>query len=61
VYVFHNLRALKRVRLADEEKLQRLDKDAEALMERLVEEESESESESESEFEVQADEELNSD
>jgi hypothetical protein len=43
----------------DEGKLQRLEKDAEAVLERLVEEEPESESESE--FEVEADEELNSD
>jgi hypothetical protein len=44
--------------LADEEKLQRLEKDAEAVMERLVE--GEPESDSESECEVGADEELNS-
>jgi hypothetical protein len=45
--------------LADEEKLQRLEKDAEAVTEMLVEGEPESESESESECEVAAGEELN--
>jgi hypothetical protein len=48
-------------KLADEEELQRLKKDAEVVMERLVggEPESESENENESECEVEADEELN--
>jgi hypothetical protein len=59
VYLFHNLRALQRVRLADKEKLQRLEKSSEAVMEKLVEEKLKSASECE--CEVEADEELNSD
>jgi redox-regulated HSP33 family molecular chaperone len=65
VYLFHTLRALHRARLAEKKELQRLEKESEAVLERLVEEElksaSESECESECECEVEADEGLDSD
>jgi hypothetical protein len=47
VYRFRNLRALKRVRLANKEKPQRLEKGSEAVRERLVVEDLQSASESE--------------